>query len=142
MGEPVAVSTLMRLRSKLAGEMKACEDRAAQIRADLVHLDAVLRLLVKDVDPEALPTTKYRTSWLSKPGEAKRAVLDILREAGQPLTTIEIARRLMVQRGLDPADYPTASRIRKTLASNTLSRCELFVCEVGANREKSWTLGT
>lgn len=140
MAEPVVVTTLMRMRSRLSGEMKACEDRAAQIRADLVHIDAVLRLLVKDVDPETLPATKFRTTWVSKPGEAKRMVLDILRESDHPLTTMDIARRIMVMRGLDPADYPTASRIRNTLLSGTLSRCDLFVSEAGANREKRWWL--
>ena len=69
-------------------------------------------------------------------------VLDILRETDRPLTTMEIARRIMVIRGLDPADYPTASRIRNTLLSNTLSRGVMFVSEVGANREKRWALAT
>ena len=47
----LALSALIRKRAELAGEIEATSAQLAQMRANLVHLDAVLRLL----DPDAVP---------------------------------------------------------------------------------------
>ena len=59
-----ALSALITKRAELAGELDALVARAAQARANLIHLDAVIRFL----DPEALPEEIPPNSALTKPG--------------------------------------------------------------------------
>jgi hypothetical protein len=112
----------MAKRSEVAGAIADLERRAAQQRADLVHVDAVLRLYTPELQPDSIPSrvVRRRNGWF-KPGELVRIVLDILRVAPAPMPTREIAAAVMVRRGLDPADTHTARLVGK-LVNNTLAR--------------------
>ena len=122
MAETHVVSALMAKRSEVAGTIADLKRKAAQQRADLVHVDAVLRLYVPELQPDSIPSRaiRRRNGWF-KPGELVRIVLDILRVAPAPMPTREIAAAVMVQRGLDPADMHTARLVGK-LVNNALSR--------------------
>ena len=54
----IATSALIRKRAELAGEVEALDARAAQLRADLVHLDAAIRIMCPDADPELIRPRK------------------------------------------------------------------------------------
>ena len=116
------VSALVAKRSEVAGVIADLERRAAQRRADLVHVDAVLRLYAPELEPDCIPSraVRRRNGWF-KPGELVRMVLDTLRVAPAPMPTGEIAAAVMAQRGLDPADIRTGRLIGK-LVNNALSR--------------------
>ena len=122
MAETHVVSALMAKRSEVAGAIADLERRAAQQRADLVHVDAVLRLYAPELEPDCIPSraVRRRNGWF-KPGELVRLVLDILRVAPAPMPTREIAAAVMTRRGLDPADTHTARLVGK-LVNNTLAR--------------------
>ena len=122
MAETHVVSALMAKRSEVAGAIADLERRAAQQRADLVHVDAVLRLYAPELQPDSIPSraVRRRNDWF-KPGELVRMVLDILRVAPAPMPTREIAAAVMTRRGLDPADTHTARLVGK-LVNNTLAR--------------------
>ena len=137
MGEPVAVTTLIRLRSKLAGELAFTEQRQTQLIADLVHVDAVLRML-GHLEPEAIPSRRFATQWFRR-GDTKRAVLEILREADSPMTAMEIGARVLEKTGLDPNDRRAQGRIRQSV-NNALRKCQGMTHEVRANREKWWRI--
>src|SRR5437763_15231367 len=81
--QPVAVNALRNMRAKIAGEIAMHEGEVRQRRADLVHIDAVLRLFDPDTDPEGLPVRKVytrRMAYFGK-GETTRRVYDALTEA-------------------------------------------------------------
>jgi hypothetical protein len=122
MAEPHVVSALVAKRSEVAGLIADLERKAAQQRADLVHVDAVLRLYAPELEPECIPTraARRRNGWF-KPGELVRMVLDILRIAPAPMSSKEIAAAVMVRRGLDPADLHSARLVGK-LVNNALAR--------------------
>jgi hypothetical protein len=50
----LAVAALIRKRAELAGEIEAALAKVARQRAELVHLDAVIRLLDPAAEPEAI----------------------------------------------------------------------------------------
>ncbi len=56
MAEPHVVSALVAKRAELAGEIEAAEKRVAKLRADLLHLDATLRLFDAEAEPLASTT--------------------------------------------------------------------------------------
>ena len=122
MAELHVVSALVAKRSEVAGMIADLERQAAQQRADLVHVDAVLRLYAPDLELDGIPSraVRRRNGWF-KPGELIRTVLDILRVAPAPMPAREIAAAVMVERGLDPADIRTGHLIGK-LVSNALTR--------------------
>ena len=122
MVEPHVVAALKDKRAELSGSIADLEKRIGQHRADLLHVDAVLRLFAPEFEPTTIPPRAVRrpNSWF-KPGELARLVLDVLRTAPAALTVREITVQVMERRGLDPQDTRAAELLRK-LVSNALSR--------------------
>ena len=122
MAEPHVVAALKDKRAELSGNIADLEKRIGQHRADLLHVDAVLRLFAPDLEPAAiLPKAVRQPSGWFRPGELARMVLDVLRTAPAALTVREITMQIMERRGLDPQDARTAELLRK-LVSNALNR--------------------
>lgn len=122
MAESHVVSALVAKRSEVAGLIADLERKAAQQRADLVHVDAVLRLYAPELEPDCIPSraVRRRNGWF-KPGELVRMVLGIMRVAPAPMPAREIAAAVMVRHGLDPADLHSARLVGK-LVNNALAR--------------------
>jgi hypothetical protein len=123
MTEPHVVSALVAKRSEIAGIIADLDKRIARHRADLGHVDAVLRLY-GEAKPEAIQPKRVmqRNNWFS-PGECARLVYDTLRPAEQPLTTRDVVESIMVSKGLDPADVRTREMVQKTVLA-TLNRLD------------------
>jgi hypothetical protein len=108
------VSALIEKRRELAGIIDELQRQLDQHRADLVHIDGVLRVLATDLDPEAIkPKRRYRRNRYFARNELSRLCLGVLRNAGgKLLSTDEIAGRVITAKGFDPGDaiLRTASR--------------------------------
>jgi hypothetical protein len=122
MAESHVVSALVAKRSEVSGLIADLERKIAQQRADLVHVDAVLRLYAPALEPEGIPAraVRRRNGWF-KSGELVRMVLEMLRVAPAPMPLREISIAVMSRRGLDPTDAHTARLIGK-LVNNALTR--------------------
>ena len=122
MAEPHVVAALKVKRAELSGSIADLEKRISQHRADLLHVDAVLRLFAPEFEPATIPPRPVRrpNSWF-KPGELARLLLEVLRTAPAPLSVREITMQVMERRGLDPQDARTVELLRK-LVSNALNR--------------------
>src|SRR6187551_692853 len=106
-------TALIRKRAEMAGEVEATQQRLHQMRADLAHLDAAIRIMSPDTDPEAIRPKKPSRNgcdWFGR-GELARMVLDVLREAQGPLTSMEIARAVLTAKGMEPGDVTTLRRV-------------------------------
>jgi hypothetical protein len=122
MAESHVVAALKDKRAELSGGIADLEKRIGQHRADLLHVDAVLRLFAPEFEPATIPSKAVRQpSGLFRPGELARMVLDVLRTAPAPLTVREITAQVMESRGLDPQDGRTAELLRK-LVRNAVNR--------------------
>ena len=73
MAEPHVVAALKDKRAELSGNIADLEKRIGQHRADLLHVDAVLRLFAPEFEPATIPPRAVRrpNSWF-KPGELAR----------------------------------------------------------------------
>lgn len=117
MGEPHVISALRGKRAEISGEILKLEKELGQRRADLLHLDATLRLFAPDLAPQSIRPKKSqgrKSSWFGH-GERSRLVLSVLRTAGRALTTREITGQLMAAKNLDPADLHVRDAIQKTV---------------------------
>src|SRR3954451_6703719 len=108
----IATAALIRKRAELAGEAEAVDARLGQLRADLVHLDAAIRILCPEAEPELIRPRKPSRKgcdWFGRQ-ELPRLILDSLRDNGRPLSCVEIAREVMARKGASQ----TATCARRT----------------------------
>ncbi len=146
MAEPHVVSALVAKRAELAGEIEAAEKRVARLRADLLHLDATLRLFDADAEPLAIPPKRpwRRTGWFRN-GELPRRVLETLRAAApEALSSHEITARIMADKGLEPGDARAVELIRKSVNAYLRGRAKdglvRRVAVPGSKRDARWRL--
>jgi hypothetical protein len=113
MAESHVVSALVNKRAEIAGMIARTEQQLGQFRADLVHLDATLRLFAPDLEPKTIPAKKIRQAdlWFEQ-GELSRRVLDALRRAGEPILAPDLVRAVMIDKGLDPGGRPGFARVQ------------------------------
>jgi hypothetical protein len=92
---------LVKRRAELAGELEAMHERIRKMVADLEHLDATIRIVNPDYEPEGIAPKMFRppADWSGR-GQMSRMVLSILRVAKEPLTSREIGSRMVLERGL------------------------------------------
>ena len=105
MTEPHVITALVRKRAELAGDIENGQKEVQRMIGELEGLDATIRLFDPDYRVEAIRPKAFRPpdDW-SKRGEMTRIVLDILRQAAEPLTSRDIAVQLVAERALEPTD--------------------------------------
>ena len=125
MAELRVMDALREKRSELSGVVSRLEQQLAQHRGSLAHLDATMRLFDPDMlSQDAGPVPQRgRVSWFG-PGECRRLIYDVLRDAPQPLATRELAERVMAAKGIPAVDdHRTRALIQKTVLAS-LSRAK------------------
>jgi len=137
------ISGLIAKRRELAGIIDEMQRQLDQHRADLTHIDGVLRVLATDLDPETIrPKRAYRRNRYFARNELSRLCLGILRTAaGELLSADEIARRVITTKGFDPGDTILRAAIREQVGS-TVKRLHRqgAIENVGAGRASRWRL--
>jgi hypothetical protein len=142
MADPHVISALREKRALVAGLIEKLERKLEQHRADLTHIDGVLRLFQPDRDPgEIKPKRTYarRTRYFAR-NELWRVTMDALRAADSALmTTDDIAGRIIVAKGFDAAD----AALRKAIGEQPRALLRSFrkrgtVDQVGLGRGVRW----
>jgi hypothetical protein len=144
MTDPHIISALREKRALVSGLIEKLERKLEQHRADLTHIDGVLRLFQPDRDPgEIKPKRTYarRTRYFAR-NELSRLCMDALRTAnGALMTTDDIAVRLIEIKGFDAAD----TVLRKAIGDQALTVMRAFrkrgtVEQIGLGRGVRWKL--
>src|SRR3954467_7738832 len=139
MAEAHVVAALKDKRAELSGSIADLEKRIGQHRADLLHVDAVLRLFVPEFEPAMIPPRAVRrpNSWF-KPGELARLVLEVLRTAPVALTVREITAQIMERRELDPRTLGRRSCCTSWSATPSTGRPPIWW---NGSRTEPWSAG-
>lgn len=124
----------MKLRAALEADVR-------KVTCDLDHLDACIRLFDPTADTAAA-IKRYATKHRAKKGQMKRFVLDRLKEATGPITSLDIAEAWISDRGLRN-DHGTAVMIRKRVGAclTVLKRARLISENPAESGSKNWRLG-
>ena len=140
MGELHVIGALRNKRAELAGTLRQLEQQLAQQRESLVHLDATLRLFDPNIQPKDIRPKRARVCnvWF-RPGECLRLIYDELREATQPVTTRDLAERLMRVKAIPVADNNRRELVQKTLLGS-LNRAKETIARVETAGVVSWRL--
>ncbi len=109
------LSGLIRKRADLSGEANTLTARLAAISSSVAHLDAVIGLFDPSFDLASIRPKRQRDPSAAKPGEISRLVLDVLRDAAEPIGTPALTAMLMQARGLDVNDRAAYRNIGKRL---------------------------
>jgi hypothetical protein len=105
-----AMYALLRLHAELGGKIKDNRQQAARLASDMGHVEAVIRMLEPGFDVTSIAARRrYKANPWFRRGEGFRAALGVLRAAEGPLTTREIAVRMLRGRGVTA---PTIKMIR------------------------------
>jgi hypothetical protein len=139
------VSALREKRAKVAGCIARLERQLDQHRADLSHIDGVLRLFEPDRDPEAIkPKRSYRRTRYFARNELSRLILGALREAnGKLIATDEIASQALAAKGYDAADAIMRGAVRKqALTMLRAYRKRGTVEQTGLGRGVRWKINS
>lgn len=97
MAEPHVLTGLMAKRAEIAGQIEHLQDQLRQLVIDLVHSHLRPQHRTGGDQGAARAGAAFR-------GQVTRTVLTTLRNAKKPLTTQDIAMRVMAERGLDTAN--------------------------------------
>jgi len=140
MAEPHVIGALSNKRAELAGLVSQLERQLAQQQANLAHLDATMRLFNPDIQPNRIrpKQPRARSVWF-RPGECLRLIYDELREAAQPMTTHQLAERIIHVKALPIADDRQRALVQKTMLGS-LNRAKETIVRVEAAGVVSWRL--
>ena len=122
------------------GVLRQLEQQLVLQRANLTHVDATMRLFDPDIRPKDIrpKQPRARNAWFHQ-GECLRLIYDELREATQPVTTRELAERIMRLKAIPPADDQRRERVQKTLLAS-LNRAKETIARVETAGVVSWRL--
>lgn len=138
----VAVAALVRLRKDTAFRVTELERQTEAVRADLVHIDAVIRMLAPHLQPDELPERQRRPRRLEyfAHGEISRRILDTLREK-EPIEAIDVARKALADKGLSIEDRPVRIEFCRRISMQLQHMARKGVVErVGLGRGVRWRL--
>lgn len=112
------VTGLVKKRGELAGEIRSTSDHLAKLVKDIEAVDAALAVVAPDLEVESIRPKMFRppSDWANR-GQMSRLVLNILRQAREPLTTKEIAAQMVLERALDVNDQKLLNSMVRRVGS-------------------------
>ncbi len=137
------VAALVAKRAELAGVIDQLQHQLDQYRADLTHIDGVLRVLATDLDPETIrPKRVYRRNRYFARNELSRLCLEAFRDTGgEPVSADAITAQVFAAKGFDIGDSILRAAIRDQVADivkRLYRRGEIN--KVGQRRDARWRL--
>jgi hypothetical protein len=143
MAEPHVVSALVAKRAELAGEIELTTRHIQQLKIQLQALDRTLALFDPSILPDAIEPKVWRpkADWAGH-GEMSRAVFDILRLGGQPMSTRDLAIVYMSDRGMDVTDGRMVRLMSKRIGTCLRGKRDqqLAMSEPGPGQVHLWRL--
>ena len=140
MSEQHVIGALRNKRAELAGTLRQLEQQLGQQRANLAHLDATMQLFDPDIRPKDIRPKQQRARnvWF-RPGECLRLIYDELRGASQPMSTRQLAERIIRVKAIPAADDHRRELVQKTILGS-LNRAKQTIARVETAGVVSWRL--
>jgi hypothetical protein len=142
----LTIAELFDKRAEIAGNINQLEKRTAQLRADLAHIEAAIRILRPGTKLEKVvpKRVEYRARYFKK-GQLRRLCMDYVRQrAPEAVTVTDVLPVALQDRGL--GDPSALDRQRLTLSvyqSLYRLRKRGLIEQIGAGpRGASWRLAS
>lgn len=112
------VNGLLRRRQIIADELEVVQGRVRQLVIEIDAVDLTIRLFRPDAQIGVVRVKPIPRRHAALRGESTRMILGALRDAVEPLTTRQIVRRVMDERGMNTADLQMAETMRLRMATS------------------------
>lgn len=140
MADPHVITALNAKYARLTGELQKLNRQADKVRADLAHIEATIRLFRADWVGEAVKAIgPIKPSRWKRRSQGLVAALNIMREAGGPMTAREIAARALSAQGIELPDGRTLSAVAGSLTKSMERRIGNGVTMI-EGRPRRWQL--
>lgn len=141
LGTKQTVHTLAQLHAELGGKLQANKNLGERLARDMQHVEAVIKMLQPTFNlVQITARRRYKVNPHFKRGECFRSALDVLRTAEVPLTSREIAMRMLHKRGVK---NPSRDLIYETIGAVHASLQNHKTKAVTAHEDKTpmrWTI--
>jgi hypothetical protein len=119
MVEKHVISALVERRARVAGELQKTQLRVMRLKGELSSIDNCIRIFNAHYGVEAIKpkvTNEKNPAGLPK-GTGSRMALDVLRQSGEPLSSSELARRILVMMDREASEKAILT-LAKTIQSS------------------------
>ena len=143
MAESHVVTGLVTKRAELAGRIEAARRELERLEANVGHLDGAIKLFAPDYKLEGIrakPPRRRNRFFIQ--GECQRLILEIFRDAAQPLSAVRLAEALAQRKGLEssPAVLDLVRKSALGAVKRLVGKC-VIVTAGGDDTERLWRLG-
>ncbi len=114
---PNAVAALMAKRDELVKVRARLEDDLRRLTCDIDHLEGSIRVFDPEPTPEAIQ--RYLPKYRAKGGHLRRYLLNRMREATAPVTTLELADGWMAERAI-PMHHANHVIVRRRIGATIM----------------------
>lgn len=125
MAESHVISALVAKRAELAGLLEHHQKEIKRIRENITTIDSSIKIFEPDYNIQSIKVKRYRRgNNYFQPREANRLILEVLREAGEPIDTGEVTKRVAEKKGykLEELDYSKFQSYLTTTMSRQRSK--------------------
>lgn len=143
MAELHVVSGLVAKCADLAGLLDHHRKEIERIGGDIRQVEATIKIFSPDTDLRSIRAkTHQERSVIFRPGEAPRSILDVLRKAGEPLTSREMVERILTGRGIDvtPERLGAVQKSLLTALKGLEAKNLVRVAATGKDGTRSWKI--
>jgi hypothetical protein len=136
MSESEVIKALRGKRSEIAGALRDLDVRAKRLKQVIAGIDETIRVFVPGSSRHKIPTARpYKRGVVFERNELPRAIIDMLREAHEPLRTSDITARIALAKGVEGKAF--AARVWSCLTG--LSKRGIIAPQ-GDETPKAWTV--
>lgn len=117
MAETHVITALVRKRAQVAGEIETVRARLERLIGALETLDGAILVFDPEYVVAGIRPIAYRLQDKGRAprGELPRMLLDLIREAGEPMTAPQIVGLVMQKKGLDQSDQRAVRHMTVTV---------------------------
>jgi hypothetical protein len=134
-----AKHTLEQLHAELGGKILDNKTEADRLRAAMVNVEAVLKLLDPEHNLRVIAVRRRKPNPWFKRGTIWRAILDTLREAETPLTAAEITGRMLAAKDVQVPARKAKRDLEGAIRASLKSHENKGVCVSGDSDPAQWT---
>lgn len=134
-----AIHTLKQLHAELGGRIIDNKLQADRLRLQMLQVEAVMKMLDPRVSLRGLAVRrKKRNPWFKR-GTAHRAAMEVLRDATEPLTALEITQQMLARKGVKNPDKQAVTDFSQGVSTSLKNHDGKTVQAVGHHPAR-WTL--
>jgi hypothetical protein len=137
-----ATYTLEQLHAELGGKILQNKAEAKRLAQAMVHVEAVLKMLQPGYDVRSIAIRRRQPNPWFKRGTVFRHALDVLRTATGPLTTRQIAERMVKAHGVTDAPRKAVRDLAGGVQASLRNHEGRGVARVGEGMPARWRLSS